>query len=164
MLTYNPQISAFGYVSIRFDWSPSGTIDCSLLLKGMPAVPFGVSKTFFCGLWWAVHAGPGSSASNSHILTTVMHSWMQGHISFSNWTHFVPDLLLALMTAVFLPLTITDVVLQLRAEKRLRDKKEEVEEKKRSGEMSLCWTLALAIGVRLPLTFTASPSLLKLHA
>lgn len=43
MLTYNAQVGAFGYVRLLFDWQPSGAIIGSLMLKGMPAVPYGVS-------------------------------------------------------------------------------------------------------------------------
>lgn len=44
---------------------------------------------------------------------------VQGDINFDNWKEFVPDLLLVIITAVFLPLTITDIVLQIRAERVL---------------------------------------------
>jgi len=47
----------------------------------------------------------------------------QGRISTSNWQQFVPDLLLLLTTIIYVPLTINDIVQQLRAEHRLRERR-----------------------------------------
>lgn len=42
MLTFNSDKNAYGYISFHFNWSPTGAIKCTMLLKGLPAVPFGV--------------------------------------------------------------------------------------------------------------------------
>lgn len=45
---------------------------------------------------------------------------IQGRVTSSNWRHFVPDFLLVLIAIIYIPLTATDIALQLRAKRRIR--------------------------------------------
>ena len=44
----------------------------------------------------------------------------QGQITSENWHQFAPYLLMVLLMAIYIPLTVADIVFQLRAEHRAR--------------------------------------------
>lgn len=55
--------------------------------------------------------------SHSHLSS--VSSELQGSVEGHKWRVFVPDLLLVIITAIYIPVTIADIVLQLRAERKI---------------------------------------------
>ncbi len=148
-VVYNPQLSVFGLVQLRWVWRRTGLIDWSVLATAIPAMLYqvrgapetrrrrpaalrgihacGAVQQAFARCTWPLSLGLGGFRRRRRVakrargaVCDVAALRSQGHITLANWQQFVPTLLLALTTVVYMALTLADTYFQLKAKNDAR--------------------------------------------